>query len=218
MNYEVLIDKLMQHFTSAPFEKEVELANSQFHQWAGQFDEMSKNFENKVAQFTDWYLFIRPFEKFQKPPIQLNPEEGGFQLKPQWKPAYEGLMNSRHSLFEFVKVKQKDLYIKDIFSDYKLTIENSPILYGFNKGDIFEARLIPVGDSFVLSNSFCFHPPQATKYILAEVKRINKLETDQLESREALIHKLFKMRYKLEHFVRLQPQDVYTDQPRPEKA
>ena len=78
MNYEVLIEKLMQHFTSKPFAKETKAAKRDFIEWAGHFDEMSGEFEVKVAQFTDWYLFIRPLGAFKRPPIQI--ELGGKRI------------------------------------------------------------------------------------------------------------------------------------------
>ena len=213
MNYEVLIDKLMQHFTSELFAGEIKAAKHDFNEWAGHFDEMSGEFEIKVAQFTDWYLFIRPLSDFKKPPIQLNVKESGFQMDSRWEEIYKSLVASRHSLFEFIKLKGKTLYIKDIFSGYKLTMDNSPIIHGFNKGEIFEARLIPHGHSFVFSNSFCFHPSQAAKFILKEVKEMRKAEPDKLESaREVVIRKLFKMRYKFEHYKHVALEEIYTNE------
>lgn len=210
MNYEVLIEKLMQHFTSAFFAEEVKMAKSEFIKWAGSFDEISSGLELKMAQFTDWYLFIRPFKSFGKPPIQLSSEESQFSFVP--KDMYKRLAVSRHSLFEFLKLKRKDLYIRDIFSGYKFTIEDSPIVYGFNRGAIFEARLIPHGGGFVFSNSFCFHPVEATKYILKGVKKLEGIESKPLEmAREEIIRRLFKMRYRLEQYKHVPLEEIYTD-------
>ena len=63
MNYESYIEKLMQHYTSAPYMPEVRAAKEDFFERAGTFDEASLDFELKMAQFTDWYLFIRKMDK-----------------------------------------------------------------------------------------------------------------------------------------------------------
>ena len=215
-NYEALIEKLMQHFTAKPFAKETKVAKCDFTEWAGHFDEKSDGFEVKMTQFSDWYLFVRPLAPFGQAPIQLNLKESGFKVPSGWEESYQNLVSSLHSLFEFLKLKGRDLYIKDVFSGYRITMKDSPVIHGFNKGEIFEARLIPHEGSFVFSNSFCFHPPPSAKYILKEVRKVKKVEPSQLEAaREALIHKLFRMYYRFEHYRHVALKEIYTDKPEP---
>ncbi len=217
MGYEMIIDRVMEHFSSPPFVEEAVMAKLAFSEWAGNFDEMSPDFEVKVAQFTDWYLFVRPCGDWARPPIQWTFKESGLKLKPAWSDLYERLVTSRCSLFEFLKVKKNDLYIKDIFSGYKFTIKDSPIIHGLTKGDIFEARLIADQEGFVFSNSFCFHPPQAVRYIEKEVKKVQlKSFSDEVEleaARRGLVHKLFCMRYKVEYYKHVSIGEIYTDKP-----
>ena len=83
-----------------------------------------------------------------------------------------------------------------------------------NRGEIFEARLIPYEDSFIFSNLFCFHPLQVTKYILREVKTIKRDRgaKELVIAKELLIHKLFKMRCKLEHYKHIAIEEIYTNE------
>ncbi|MCB0384298.1 MAG: hypothetical protein KDD43_02820 [Bdellovibrionales bacterium] len=126
------------------------------------------------------------------------------------------LDQNRHSIFEFLKTKNGDVFVKDLFANEKLVIKNSSVTIGFEKDQLFEARLIPVDDSFIFTQSFCFHPPNAAKYILKEIKRVRKIkdEDERRREREMLIMKLFKMRYKFEQYRHVDIKEIYTNEPR----
>jgi hypothetical protein len=231
MKYETVIEKLMQLFTSEPYEQEVSQARDDFYKRAGKFDEESSDFEMKMSQFTDWYLFSRGLGSLGKAPIQaavdsLSKEDWGAlgelgtlckdgELNPNSK-WVKNLAETRHSLFEFLKTKGEDIYLRDLFSDYKLVVKSSGHMTGFDKYTLFEARLIPDEGGFVFSGAFCFHPPQASKYILKEVKKVKKIKDDDErdQAREDLINRLFRMRYKHEHYRHVDLMDIYSDQPK----
>ncbi len=103
MNYEALIEKLMQHYTSSRYMSEVESAKGDFFERAGTFDEASHDFELKMAQFTDWYLFTRRMDSTGRPAIEAVLDDPQFAISDEERPAYLNLRNSRHSLFEFQK-------------------------------------------------------------------------------------------------------------------
>lgn len=212
MEIGLLIEKLMQHFTQGIFSSEGEVAKRQFIKWTSDFDEMSDEFESKMAQFTDWYLFTRPMPPFNIPPIQLSPEKSGFIITQDLEKSYGCLISSCHSLFEFLKLKKEHVYIRDIFSQSKLIVKDSPITNGFEKGGVFEARVIPSDDSFIFSDSFCFHPLPVTRYILSCSKSIRKLEASEQEvARAQLIHKLFRMYNRLDYYKHIPTKEIYTD-------
>ncbi|MBX3021511.1 MAG: hypothetical protein KF799_07530 [Bdellovibrionales bacterium] len=213
MNYEPLIEKLMQHYTGAHYSKEVEAAKGDFFERAGTFDEASVDFELKMAQFTDWYLFIRPMQTTSRASIEMVLDDPHFVISETDRPLYLNLRNSRHSLFEFQKLKGDDVYIRDLFTGFKYVIRKSRLTQGFNKDEYFEARLIPFEGGFVFSNAFCFHPSPVSKFILKEVKRVNKLpEEEQSEAREELISRLFKMKNKHEQYRHLDIQHIYSNE------
>ena len=209
-----LIEKLMEYFTQGPFSQEGKAAKVNFTNLVGQFDETSSEFEVRIAQFTDWYLFTRPISPFSIPPMQISLKESGFPLKPEWETTYKGLTSSHHSLFEFLKLKKGEAHIRDIFSGHKLrvTTKNSPIVNGFHKGGIFESRVIPIGTSFVFSDAYCFHPLLAARYILNCVKKVSSLKESERDSAKAkLILTLFRMYSRLEYYKHLPPEEIYTD-------
>ena len=213
MNYEPFIEKLMQHYTGENYLDEVESAKGDFFERAGTFDEASVDFELKMAQFTDWYLFTRPMTKTGSAAIEMVLDDETFAVKDEERATYLNLRNSRHSLFEFQKLKQDDVYIRDLFTGFKYVIRQSRVTQGFNKDEYFEARLIPFEGGFVFSNSFCFHPSVVAKFVDREVKRVNKLpEEDQAQAREELLARLFKMKSKHEQYRHLDIQEIYSNE------
>ena len=161
-----------------------------------------------MAQFLDWYLFSRDLSEYNIPPVQLAVQEELLDLRPAEVNALESLSNARHSLFEFIKVKGTDVYIRDLFTKKKVVLKDSPISVGFNPEEIFDARIIPVEASYVFSKGFCFHPPGAKKFILKEVKKVRHLDESH---HEALMFRLLKMRYKLEQYKHIKMEFIYTN-------
>ena len=132
---------------------------------------------------------------------------------PEERVVYLNLRNSRHSLFEFQKLKKDDVHIRDLFTGFKYVILKSRVTQGFNKDEFFEARLIPNDGGFIFSSSFCFHPSVVSGFILKEVKRINKLpEEQQAQAREEMIARLFKMKHKHEQYAHLDVHQIYSNE------
>lgn len=212
MNYEPFIERLMQHYTSAKYLPEVKSAKEDFFEKAGTFDEGSVDFELKMAQFTDWYLFTRKVDNTGRVFIEIVLDDPAFKISEEERTIYLNMRNSRHSLFEFLKLKGEDVYIRDLFTGFKYVIRQSRVTQGFNKEEFFEARLIPHDGGFVFSNSFTFHPGPVSKFIVKEVKRINKLaDEEQATAREDLISRLFKMKHKHEQYRHLDIHHIYSN-------
>lgn len=212
MIYENLIDRVMQHYTGPGFESDVSEAKLQFSEWAGAFDETLPNFDLRMAQFSDWYIFTHVLKGKNVTPIEAALSDSDFKVSEEERPFLQNIRNSRHSVFEFQKLKKNDVYIKDLFNGLKYVIKDSHITAGFDTGEFFEARLIPHESGFVFSSAFCFHPVEVSKYILKEIKAVRKTaEGSQDQAREALIVKLFQMKCKHERYKHLKLKDIYSN-------
>lgn len=213
MNYDPFIEKLMQFYTGSRFLPEVKAAKDDFFEKAGTFEEGSADFEVKMAQFTDWYLFTRRMKGSGRVTVEMVLDEPAYKISENERGAYLNLRNSRHSVFEFLKLKNDDVHIRDLFTGFKYVIQNSRINVGFNRDEYFEARLIPHDGGFVFSSAFCFHPAPVGKFILKEIKRVNQLpEEEQAEAREELISRLFKMKHKHEQYRHLDIHNIYSNE------
>ena len=210
MNYEQMIDGFLTYFTEDDYKDEAMVAKAEFFEHVGVMDEESYDYEMKMMQFSEWYLFSRKLRRKSQTPIECARDEVSWVHENE--DVYESLRSHRHSLFEFLKVSNRDLYIRDLISNYKFVVKDSPVTVGFNKGEYFEARLIPNGDSFLFTRAFCFHPPQACKFIKKEIKKLKKVEESELPAaREAMLLKLFKMKNKVEQYRHVSIEAVYAE-------
>lgn len=213
-NFEDHIDRLILFFTGEAWKAEVALAKKEFFQDAGIMDEQAHHFEMRMSQFLDWYLFSRTLTNRSVTPSQFALELPDFPMSAHERPSFESLSESRHSLFEFLRLRGKDIYVRDLILDKEVVVRESAVNIGFSREEIFDARLIPLGEDFVFGRSFCFHPIEARGYIDLELKNVLDIE-DEAEHRaaaEALMLKLMKMRYKYEQFRHLKLDYVYTNE------
>jgi hypothetical protein len=207
--YDDLMDRLTLFFTGDTYRSDVAAAKKEFFDESGIMDEENQTFEMRMTQFLEWFLFTRMLIDKAMTPAQLALELPDFEMKPEERPAFENLAGIRHSLFEFLKIRGDDIYIKDLLLNKKTVIHNSPISIGFSREEIFDARLIPDGENYHFSKGFCFHPAEASKYILGEVKALRKSGDHAQE--EAFMLRLMKMRYKYEQYRHLKLEYVYTN-------
>lgn len=207
--YEKVIEKILNHFVGESFKEELSAAKTEFFSNAGTLDENSEHFESRMAQFYDWYFFTRELVGYKQTPLEACHLVRELRFSDEELNSIETLKKHRHSLFEFIKIKNGDVYIKDLLANKKLVVKASPYVFGFDPDEVFEVRLIPIGDSFLFTRGFCFHPESAKKFILSEVKRHRK---DPDLDPDVMMLRLIKMRYKFEQYKHVKPEMIYSNE------
>lgn len=207
--YEKVMEKILNHFVSEAFKDELALAKKEFFENAGTLDEHSDHYEARMAQFYDWYLFTRELVGYKQTPLEACHLVRELRFTDEELQCIEVLKQHRHSLFEFIKIKNGDVYIKDLLANKKVIVKQSPYVFGFDPDEIFEVRLIPSGDSYIFTRGFCFHPESAKKFILSEVKRHRK---DPDLDPDVMMLRLIKMRYKFEQYKHVRPEMIYSNE------
>ena len=205
---ESILEKLIQSFTGPEFQREVLEAKREFFERAGIVDEESVNFETRMSQFLDWYMFSRELAEYHLPPANYYLDRNRDKIPTEELPLYENLTRTYHSLFEFVKIRESDLTIRCLFTKKKYVLADSVITAGFTPDEVFEARLIPNEKSWVFTKGFCFHPAEASKFIFKEIKQVKHLDQTH---KEALMLKLLKMRYKFEQYKHIRIDFIYSN-------
>jgi len=203
-----VVEKLLAHFTSDQYRDEVVAAKKDFFEDAGLVGDESFYFEVRMAQFLDWYLFTRELTKEHLSPVQLTNEKNLITWTEEEKELFEGFVQAQHGLYEFIKVRTSDVYIRDLFTGKKIELKSSMVTSGFNVDEVFETRIIPYKDTFIFAKGFCFHPAEVKSFILKEVKKVKNLDMIQ---KEALIFRLLKMRYKFEQYKHIRLDYIYTN-------
>lgn len=208
VEYEKMIEKILNHFVGEDFKEELSQAKKEFFENAGTLDENSEHFESRMSQFYDWYFFTRDLRGYGQTPLESCVMARSLRFSAEENQALDTLKQHRHSIFEFIKIKGQDVHIKDLLADKKIVVKQSPWVFGFDSEELFQVRLIPTGDSYVFTRGFCFHPASAKKYILSEVKRHRK---DPDLDPDALLLKLIKMRYKFEQYKHVRAEMIYSN-------
>lgn len=209
--YYQVSEKILSHYAGELFKEEVRVAKSEFFDNAGILDEHSEQFELRMSQFFDWYFFTRELKGYAQTPLEAVFMARELRFTPEELSLIEQLKTHKHSLFQFVKLKGDELTIKDLIANQKIVVRGSPFTFGFDPEEIFEARLIPFGDNWIFTKGFCFHPQDAKKYILSEIKRHKK---DPDLDPEDMMLKLLKMRYKFERYRHVKIDMIYSNESR----
>lgn len=206
--YDGVLEKLLHRYTAGNFRKEIAEAKREFFEDAGILNEEANNFELRMSQFLDWYLFTRELSEYHMPPVQLALHDSELNWSEVERLLIGNLSECCHSLFEFLKSKGNDIYVKDLFNGKKYVLKDSEVNVGFNHDEVFEARLLPYESNFVFAKGFCFHPSEVRKFILKEVKKVKRLTK---VDRDALMLRLLKMRYKHEQYGHIRLDYIYTN-------
>jgi hypothetical protein len=201
-----VIDKVLGHFAGSDFKSEVALAKKEFFESLGVLDENSPFYESRMNQFFDWYFFDRNLVGYGRKVIDSLHMSRELRFDDHELAIVEKLKSYVHGMFEFIKIKDSDVSIRDLFTGKKYVVKKCPWVYGFNPDEYFEARLIPEGDSFVFSRGFCFHPKEAKKFILNEIKKHKK--NPDLDPNELMLS-LSKMRGRLDRYPHVDVDKIY---------
>ncbi|MBL7545496.1 MAG: hypothetical protein JNL11_16880 [Bdellovibrionaceae bacterium] len=206
---EKLIEKILSHFAGKDFVDELEMAKKEFFDHVIMDPDRNDQYELRMNQFFDWYFFSRKLSNFGQTPLEACLLVRELRFVDSELALLNVLKKNVHSLFEFAKIKGKDVYIQDIIKNNKIVVKDSNVLFGFNEEEIFEARLVQFDGKWIFLKGFCFHPFSVKKIILTEVKKFRK-NTDL--DPESFIFRLMKMRYKFEQYKHVKPEMIYSQE------
>ena len=205
------MQKLIGHYTASTFQVELSDAKKEFFDNTGTLDENKPHYNLRMNQFYEWYFLTRPLKSYMQTPIEVCTLHRELRLTPTDEAAIEILKEHRHSVFEFLKMKKDNVYLKDLFRNEKILVHHTDLVFGFDEKEYFEARLVKLNGSFYFLKSFCFHPESAQKFISQEVK-VHQKNPDLNPDR--FILRLNKMRYKFEQYKHVKPELIYTNENR----
>lgn len=212
MNYEIFkssLKKLIGYYTGSEFSDELTVAKKQFFENTGSLDENNPNYNLRMHQFYEWYFLSRPLKSYMKTPLAVCDQHRDLRLTEDDIKTIEILTGThKHLLFEFIKMKNNKLFVKDLLAGKKLEVEQGDFVFGFDSKEFFQARIVEIDGKKYFLDSFCFHPESSQKFILAEIKLLQKNPDLSLED---LLLRLNKMRYKFEQYKHVKPELIYTN-------
>lgn len=202
MLYDV-VGKLSDLASRPEFEGEVRKANEEYFAMTGQIFEEDRDFETRMSLFLEWYLYDRLLSTLGVSPLEhfIYKENSGFNEKEL--EVLKGLLAQEHSVYEFIKAKDKLVTVMDLADEKKFKVFERRGTAGFLRGDVFEARLLPFQNNLYFSGPMLFHPAKSKKHIRA---MFGKNPCGKKE----LVHRLSAMNLKLERYRHVPLEKIYS--------
>jgi hypothetical protein len=214
MKLQELHERLLSWASAPPRDQELLRAKREHFEVYGEPHEEDRSYEVRVNGMLDAYLY-----EFRHPGAPLTTVERFLEaeagsLSPEDLAAYRALTQSVHALFEVRKIKDGFVRLRDVFTGKDVEVTERRQVAGLAKDDLLEARLLPFEGGLYFSGAFLYHPREARKAILSEVKRMKKeaQKGATLDQRQFLA-RLSRMALKMERYRNVRLESIYDFSP-----
>ncbi len=214
MTLQQLHERLLSWATAEPRKDEVLAARAEHFGRRGEPHEEDRSYEVRLNAMLDHYLYdFRPtggtgttLERFL--------EAEAPSLAPAELAAYRALAGNVHALFEIRRIREGEVRLRDVFTGKDHDVTERRQVAGLEKGDLVEARLLPFDGALIFSGAFVYHPREARKAILAEVKRLKKeAGRGGAPDAKAFLATIARMAMKLERYRNVRLESIYDFSP-----
>ena len=190
----------------------VQAKQEYFEKTGGEVHEDDRCFESRMQAFFNWYLLDR--KQGGDAPVLRFLQDRGAALKAHDKDVIMGLTHSRLGLFEYRGrkglIRRVDkIRVRDVVTREKYDVTERREMHGLEVGDLFEARLVPVGSTWHFSTSFTYHPREQRNVILRQIKKRKKQGPVDVR---ALVWELERMSLHAERFKNVNIEAIYNFQ------
>lgn len=210
MNLEPYISEILEAYGRGTYYDEIKRAKEHYFTRAFKVAEGSDRYETELNLFFDWFVFERNLEREELTPIRLFCSKETSEMPQEKKQVFEALGSSFASVFELLKIKDDEAVIKDLFDGETYVVEEIENPKTFQKGDVFQARLVPLEDKILFSTSFLFHPKEAKAYLKKEIKKNKNLKAD---NKKELMLRLALMKHRSEQYPHIDVSHIYSETP-----
>jgi hypothetical protein len=161
------LERLAERYSAGENKIEAMRAREEYFERAGKvFDDDAELFEGRMAAFLEWYVLERPFRGGLAPVVHVLDDQ---TLPVEERRTIALLAASHRSLFELHEVNERTMDLEDVLGGARFLVTERRHTIGFNRGDLFEARVISDGTSVIFGKTFIFHPGDARDVALSAV-------------------------------------------------
>lgn len=214
MTLQHLHERLLSWATAPSREPELLRAKREHFDRYGEPHEEDRSYDVRLNGMLDHYLYdFRPAGGVGTT-LERFIEAEGASLPPEDLEAYRALAENVHALFEVRKIKEGQVRLRDVFRGRDHDVTERRHVAGLEKGDLLEARLLPFDGALYFSGAFLYHPREARKAILAEVKRLQKEAPKGSEPDVGeFLARLSRMALKMERYRNVRLESIYDFSP-----
>jgi len=210
MSLQALHDRLLSWATAEPRKERLLEARRQHFGAYGEPHEEDRTYEARLNGMLDYYLYDhRPAEGAPSIIEEFLASEGAALLDGE-RAAFQALAGNHHALFEVRKLLDGKVRLRDVFTGEDREVTERRQLVGLGKGDLLEARLLPFDGNLYFSGAFLYHPREARRAILGEVKRRRKAAgKGGSPDVKGLLALLSRMAFKQERYRNVRLESIY---------
>lgn len=210
MTLSQLHDRLLAWATAEPRKEDLLAARREHFGRHGEPHEEDRSYEVRQNAMLDHYLYdFRPAPGAGTTLERFLAAEG-HTFGPEELAAYRDLASNVHGLFEVRRIADAQVRLRDAFTGADHDVTERRQVAGLGKGDLIEARLLPFGGALFFSGAFLYHPWEARKLILAEVKRVKKAAgRHEPPDVKGFLGTLAQMAMKLERYRNVRLESIY---------
>jgi hypothetical protein len=211
-----LHERLLSWATAAEHQADLLAARADHFGRYGEPHEEDQSYEQRVNAMFDAYLYEWRPAPLAPTTLERFIAEAGAGLSAEDHAVVAGLLAQRRGLFEVKRVQPGLVRVADVFTGELIEVAERRQVAGLEKGDLLEARLLPYEGKLVFSGAFLYHPREARRLILAEVKRLKKAAGKAAQPDQgAFLATLSRMAFKLERYRNVRLESIYDFQVEP---
>ncbi len=134
------------------------------------FDE-DRQIEMRMSAFLEHYVCDRVAPHFGKTPARERYEKALREENPARAAQFRAFTETVHGMFVVRRIIDGEVRVRGLFNHLTWDVSERRVMVGLSIGDVLEARLLPIDGRYHFTPGHCFHPREALKLIVAEVKR-----------------------------------------------
>lgn len=196
------LDKVLNLYTKGEFFADLKTAKDKYFSITGKLDEDKEEFESRMNCFNDWYIF------------QYRHEDGSKVIEEYIRSnsldeeLSQAMLNVNHSLFEFDKISfRKQIVLKDILHDEKITLVKNHPNISLMVGDVFTGRVIKYKGEYYLLRGLCTLPQGVTSILKKQSKKVRK--ANSFEEELNFLLQLESLKTKAMHYSHIDPAKIF---------
>jgi hypothetical protein len=206
--YRDRVDQIVNYFHEQ-HPDELKNARGEFFSATGEIYDDDPFFEDRTANYLEWFLFDRPLADGRLP-ITVYFERFADGLRGDDLDTLRAMTQPVHSLFQVKRLLPKNniVVLTDLADNSRYDVTERRSMVGLEKGDIFEARLITRGDKTVFLYAFVHHPRAAKRFLARRMKQLRKSGIDELQPFFLALQKMWMQSNRYQH---VDPARIYSD-------
>tara|TARA_B100000686_G_scaffold71016_1_gene76777 strand:+ start:244 stop:1119 length:876 start_codon:yes stop_codon:yes gene_type:complete len=150
-------------------------AKKSYQKETGEIYEDDKSYNTRMTLFLEWYLFDNYQEQSSKNILEVLLEENPESWNADQIKNFNNFNENIQGLFLVKKVKGDSVKVLNLFTNQIHLVQEKDSGLIFRKNNIFQGRIIYFQNQYYFTGNFCFHPEKTHKFIIPEVKNIEKI-------------------------------------------